>query len=629
MIGLASLRDAEAPEPARAPRASAMVDSLRAGLAAMNAPAPPLALDAAYGRPIAFEGLAGFLHVPAAPTRLSTGCLVVPPWGFDGLCMHPLSRRLAADLAAAGLPTLRYDPPGAGHSSDVTCDGSHDGAPSPAGDLAAAWSDSVVAAARALRAETGVRDLVLIGVGLGAASAAAAARRIDGVAGLALLAPWTSGRRALRELVAAARITDEAMGVAETPDGPDGGLSVAGFVMSAAERESVARIALSADDLAAAPARLILARPEQMNAARALAEAAGARLEPFEGYEKAVFDPSNFVMPEAAIAATLAFARAAARGPEAPAAPCPAAPARFTPAAGVTEEAMRFGPGRRLFGVLASPDAGAPRAVVLQLNAGRNRAIGWARGEVAEGRRLARAGVAALRFDLAGVGDSAPDGDDEPLYDVRRAADVAAAIDAVEARFGPLPVIVKGPCSGAFVCFNAALLDARIKGAALINAQRYVWNARDDFDTVMRQPVHTVQIAQRARDPRELLRLFRGEISMRAAVRRLFAEPWRKAQSRLGRAGLGLTHEARLVAQGRRGFDALRARDVALAVIVSDGDRAIDELMLYFGDEARFRAAHGAQALVRVADADHNLTPPCARATAARALDALIARLAG
>lgn len=585
----------------------------------MTAAAPPDAIEAAYGRPIAFDGLTGFLHPPPASACAATGCLVVPPWGFDGLCLHPLSRRLAADLAAAGLPALRFDPPGAGHSSDL-----------PAGaDLAAAWTDSVLSAARALREASGVDRLVLIGLGLGAAAAARAARAIDGVAGLVLLAPWTSGRRALRELVAVARIADETMGVIETPDGADGALSVAGFVMTAAQRESVARIALSADDLAAAPARLILARPEQMGAARGLAEASGARLEPFEGYEKAVFDPSNFVMPESAVAATVAFAREAAAGSAAPGAPRPLAPARFAPAAGVVEEAMRFGPGQRLFGVLAAPASGAPRALVVQLNAGRNRAVGWARGEVAEGRRLAQAGVAALRFDLAGVGDSAPDGDHEPLYDARRAVDVSAAIDRLEARFGPLPVIVKGPCSGAYLGFHAALADARVKGAALINAQRYVWNPRDDFDKVMRQPVHKVELARQARDPRQLMRLLRGEIPLRTAVQRLLAEPWRAAQGRLGRAGLGLTHEARLIAQGRRGFDALRARGVALAVLVSEGDRAIEELLLYFGDEARFAAAHGPQALARIAGADHNLTPPCARADASRALDALIARLAG
>jgi alpha/beta superfamily hydrolase len=294
---------------------------------------------------------------------------------------------------------------------------------------------------------------------------------------------------------------------------------------------------------------------------------------------------------------------------------------------GFAEEALRFGPGGRLFGVLATPES-RPRAAALLLNAGRNRCIGWARGDVAEARRLASAGVAALRFDIAGVGDSAPEDGDEPLYDARRAADVVAALDLIEARFGPLPVALRGPCSGAFLGFAAAVQDARVKAAALINAQRYVWNPADDFDTVMRQPVHTVGISRRARDPRQIRRLLTGDIPARLALERLTTMLGRAAQARLGRAGLGLTSQARAIAEGRRGFASLAARGLALKIIVSKGDRAIEELMLFFGDETRFARAHGGDALVRIEGADHNLTPPQARRAASAAFDALIAAIA-
>lgn len=582
-------------------------------------PSQPSDLARAYGLPTRVGDAFGFLH----PASGDVGAVIAPHWGYDGLCFHPMTRRLAGELAAAGLPCLRFDPPGSGHSGDLADEA----------DLVAAWAGAMAEAVAALRAQSGARRVILIGFGLGAAAAAQAAGAVADLAGVALVAPWLSGRRALRELSAAGRLAALSMGVAPDVGAPAGGLAVAGFGLSGPQRDSVGRIEIAAATLAASPATLILARPEQMAACQTLAEA----LEPtrgaviaFEGYEKAAFDPSNFVMPEATVAALVAWARATARAADAaPADPAatPATAARLDD--GLVEEALRFGPQGRLFGVLATPVGAPPRAAALLLNAGRNRSIGWARGDVAEARRLARDGVATLRFDIAGVGDSAPDTDEEPLYNVRRVIDVSAAIDLIEQRFGAIAVALRGPCSGAFLGFAAAVADPRVKGAALINAQRYVWNPRDDFDTVMRQPVHTVELAKQARDPRQIRRLLRGEISPAAVARRLSRHIWREAQARLGRSGLAATHQARLVAEGRRAFAALAARDVALTVIVSQGDRAIDELKLFFGDEATFAGAHGPAALARIKEADHNLTAPEARRLASCAFDAVIARMIG
>lgn len=590
---------------------------------------PADALATEYGVVTAFDGLVGLLH----PAAGASAAVIVPHWGFDGLCFHPMTRRLAAGVAAAGAACLRYDPPGAGHSRDRReADGE--------ADLFDAWAASVGAAVDHLRRRAGARRVVLIGFGLGAAAAARASAQIEGLAGVALLAPWLSGKRALRELGAAARLTAEAMGVTLEAGPGDGGLSVAGFALTARDRDSLARIETTAATLSASPATLIVARPEQAASARALAEALGpdrARFAVFEGYEKAAFDPSNFVMPESAVAEIVAFTQKLTHDAPPTAAPeavtgrdrperAPSGPISRE-ADGYVEEALRFGPEGRLFGVLTEPAGTAPRAAVALINAGRNRSIGWARGDVDEARRLARAGVAALRFDIAGVGDSAPDGGDEPLYDARRRVDVAAAIDLIQTRLGSAPVALRGPCSGAYLAFQSALADPRVRGLALINAQRYVWNPRDDFDVVMRQPVHTVELARQARDLRQIRRLLKGEISPRALAARLSRRTWREVQARLGRRGLALTHEAALVAQGRRGFETLAARDAKLKIIVSEGDRAIEELRLFFGDDAAFALRHGQKALVRIAPADHNLTAPDARRAASAALDALIAEM--
>ena len=133
----------------------------------------------AYGQPAQFGEAFGFLH--PAPGRIGT--VIIPHWGYEGLCFHPMFRRLAGDLAAAGLPCVRYDPPGTGHSGDVDDEA----------DLIAAWVRSIGAAVAALRETTNARAVVLIGFGLGAAAAAQSAADLEDVAGLALVAPWLAG----------------------------------------------------------------------------------------------------------------------------------------------------------------------------------------------------------------------------------------------------------------------------------------------------------------------------------------------------------------------------------------------------------------------------------------------------
>jgi hypothetical protein len=64
--------------------------------------------------PVTFAGCFGWLH-PAPGRR---GVVLCNAWGQEALCAHRSWRLLAMDLAAAGLPTLRFDYPGTGDSLD-------------------------------------------------------------------------------------------------------------------------------------------------------------------------------------------------------------------------------------------------------------------------------------------------------------------------------------------------------------------------------------------------------------------------------------------------------------------------------------------------------------------------------
>jgi hypothetical protein len=106
------------------------------------------------------------------------------------------------------------------------------------------------------------------------------------------------------------------------------------------------------------------------------------------------------------------------------------------------------------------------------LNAGLVHRVGPNRLHVRLARAAARRGFVSLRFDLSGVGDSAPRVDGSS---VRRAAltDVRDAMDFVAAEHRASSFILAGLCSGADLAFRAALADTRVVGAILIDGLPY------------------------------------------------------------------------------------------------------------------------------------------------------------
>ena len=137
-------------------------------------------------KPVVFDGCFGWLH----PASGRTGVVLCNPFGYDALCTHRNWRKLADRITAAGMPVLRFDYPGAGDST-----GSED----DPGRLDA-WLDSIAAAVQRLRDWTGVEQVSLVGLRLGATLAALAAQRLGDIDGLVLLSPAVTGRNYVREL---------------------------------------------------------------------------------------------------------------------------------------------------------------------------------------------------------------------------------------------------------------------------------------------------------------------------------------------------------------------------------------------------------------------------------------------
>jgi pimeloyl-ACP methyl ester carboxylesterase len=137
------------------------------------------------------------------------------------------------------------------------------------------------------------------------------------------------------------------------------------------------------------------------------------------------------------------------------------------------ERLLEFGDGKGLSGVLTAPArADARKPGVLLFNAGILHRIGAHRLNVKIARHVAEQGATALRFDLSGLGDSAPRGSGGDLLDATT-RDIKAAIDRMAEATGLTRFVVIGLCSGADSGYRAALEDARISGLVLLDPYAY------------------------------------------------------------------------------------------------------------------------------------------------------------
>jgi pimeloyl-ACP methyl ester carboxylesterase len=141
----------------------------------------------------------------------------------------------------------------------------------------------------------------------------------------------------------------------------------------------------------------------------------------------------------------------------------------------MTEHAVRFGPWGSSVGVVSLPEDGAAAPgspAVLFLNAGLLRHAGPHRLHVLLARRLARAGLTALRFDLSRIGDSGSR-QDRLSRDESIVVETRDAMDFLSESYGVRRFLLFGLCSGADQAVRTALEDERVVGAVLVDGYAY------------------------------------------------------------------------------------------------------------------------------------------------------------
>ncbi len=560
--------------------------------------------------PVVFCGTTGLFTPPATGVEpLAGAALFLSPWGFEEMCTRKLWRELAERLAGAGIASLRFDYPGTGDALD-------------GGDFSGAlaiWEDAVAAAAARLRHLSGASGLILIGHGLGATLAATMAPRLEAVQAVAMMAPVVSGRLHLRELAAWSKMVDDGLGLRKDQRIADR-VSVAGLVMP---DEIAAQVKdLSIEDIPAAPARRILMVERPMRnketALSARFEQLGAEVArlSYQGYDDLVSNPTLATQPAMVIERVVRWAAmvAAAAGGTVGRAALPGQPR--LEGADFTEMPLRFGDEDRLYGVLCQPRGERRGATVIYLVTAYDRHAGWARSTVQTARYLASRGVASLRFDAANVGDSPaqPGMPDQVLFSERQIDDVRAALDLVDRlRLGP--AVLAGRCSGAYLAFRSALLDDRCKAAVIVNPFTFVWDDEESVDDALRYtPRSLADYGRRATSAEILRRLATGQIDIPRVVINIAKQLARRAAARAPAFMAPLSKYGRLRQATHAAFKRLSDRNMPLSLIYSSTDVGLDRYHLYLGPEGEWLERCGNVSVEIVRDADHNMSPPEARA---------------
>jgi alpha-beta hydrolase superfamily lysophospholipase len=565
----------------------------------LHAPRQPTPGAAADMRPLSFAGLFGWLHRPSGLAR-DTGVVLVSPLGGDAISAHMPMRLFADQLAGMGFPALRYDHPGQGDSLPIE-DADADALP--------LWLDGVAMAVETLRARTGVRRVVLGGVRMGASLAVAAAPSMD-VDALLLLAPVLDGGSWLRRL----RFSGGVFAPREAVAGP-APFDADGLWLSAATTASLGALRLATLPTPTVPTFLAAQNKLVDVYAEHLLEA-GAPVEVSDfGEFEAMFQDSHCNLPPLELferlgawlagifPVILAWPTAVLGDPP---------PAAQRTAHG-TERAVTFG--GALQGVLMEPDYPRPGApAVLFCNTGGDPRAGRGGFAAHAARVLAADGIASLRFDFAGLGDSPAPGEARThVFETPREADMAAALDRLDRGAG---VAVVGVCAGAYHAVRAAA-DPRVRGVFAISPVKLVWRPGDTATRGRSTQAYMADL----RNPAAWRRLFGGEVDAARLARTLI--------TRLA-ARLGKRLEARLktsLAPGEtlRAMRAFAARGGRVAFLMGLNDTSLLELELHFGAGARRLLRLPGATMQLVPDLDHGLVLEGSRRTALAAIRAWLA----
>ncbi|MGF6428768.1 MULTISPECIES: alpha/beta fold hydrolase [Bradyrhizobium] len=558
-------------------------------------------------KPVVFADTIGWLN----EAKGRRGVVIAGAHGHEDLCSRRFLKLLSDKAAAAGLPTLLFDYPGCGNA---------------AGDHAApgqvmAWTASIGAAIDRLKRDCGVEDVILAGFRLGALLAPLAAAGRDDVAGLALLAPPSSGKTYVREITAMSRVIDGALAKSAASEATFAeGREAVGFRLSHETLADLSRLDWRRAVAALPPLPTLLIANGQRLAVSEIRDGRtsveSTTIVQFKDYHLLMCDPTANRIPADVVGcwtdwlSDRAVAGAVQRVESLPG-------REVLEGSHYTEEPVVIGQASSICGVLTRPRGSHAAAdPVIFLNSGGVPHVGWARGTVEAARELAAAGVASLRIDLPGIGLSDDAASDRLfLYDSSTRLDVSAAIDWMQ-RAGFAKVELVGTCSGAFQALHTARADRRVRALTMINPLCFAWNSSYALELTAWKAYETSKAnrgSQQQIGPAEgpeMTAKSAWKLSVSDSARRLVRRGLEAVKSTLS-----ATHPSALLGRNRveRWMRELCSRDVRVLMVTSDGDLSLQEIARHFGQDGKRLTSIPGVTRLTLPNADHSLTPRHAR----------------
>ncbi len=476
------------------------------------------------------QPLFAWLHHRPNNRRGRQGVVICAPVGYEQVHAHRTLRRLADQLAEAGLPTLRFDYHGTGDSA-----GEYE-----TENRVATWLANIHDALDWMQDQLGCETIHLVGLRIGATLAVQVATERP-IESLLLWAPVVKGRAYVREIVALNAMRGEEASPAQAQED----LEAAGFVMSKQTASELSQL----DLLKLVPnARraLILGRDDLQEDRRLLEYLQGCGLTveqgTIAGYADMMAEPHLTKVPVTVIQQSAEWLSAPAPLFDEPANP----DVRLSHSlvrqyqdvpvlaeSHVRERTYTISQTPSLFGILTYTERSAAEELpfVVLLNAGSVHHIGPNRLYVHLARQLATEGFRCLRMDLCGLGDSvaASSEMENAHYADSSFADIALTLQKLQADFGARRIILLGLCSGAYYAFHSALqlTTPTLVESILINPATFYWHDGMSLDTApAKQHKQFQYYKQVISQPDKWLKFFTGK--SKTSVRGV----WELAQQR-------------------------------------------------------------------------------------------------
>jgi len=280
----------------------------------------------------------------------------------------------------------------------------------------------------------------------------------------------------------------------------------------------------------------------------------------------------------------------------------------------MSEEAFTFAcSGDRLVGVLHHPAGPTKRFGLLILVGGPQDRVGAHRQYVHLARRAAAAGIAAMRFDYRGIGDS------EGSYPGFEAVgpDITAAVAAFHARVPGLDgVVLWGMCEGASAILLAGVTNPSVRGNVLVNP--WVRTTSGEAQTYLRH-----HYGNRLLSRETWARVLRGEVNVARSMGSIMALAWRALRPGRRAAATAPPPYPERMAAGLGAFDG----DTLL--VMSGRDlvaREFDDVTRAAGPWQR-ALSRPAVRRVDIAESDHTFSSEAWRTAAADATIAFITEI--